>query len=139
MCTPIKTIWILLIKENAVLLVKNKGSSSHILNTFGLPWWKLQEWETFIQCAIRELFEETWLNTSEDNLFLLPTTYTQLISQKSKLINMNLKVYICTQYNGQLVSTIDTEPQWINITTLSDYELLPNVESIIKEGLNLYF
>ena len=31
-------------------------------NTWEIPWWHRENWESILECAKRELFEETWAN-----------------------------------------------------------------------------
>lgn len=36
---------------------------------FSFPWWKMENWEDHLSCAIRELKEETWIDSKELELF----------------------------------------------------------------------
>ena len=63
----IKTVGILIIKDNKVLLVRHEEAASHVTGIYGLPAGRLEKEETEIQGAIRELKEETGLITSEED------------------------------------------------------------------------
>ena len=48
---------------------------------------------------------------------------------------MSYHIFICTKFTGEIASTEETEPEWVKIDKLDNYNLLPNVHQIINDGL----
>ena len=64
-----KIIWSwIIIKEKRVLLIKRSKNKLRYTNMWAFPWWRLEEWETPKQTAIREIKEEVWLNFEIEKL-----------------------------------------------------------------------
>lgn len=55
----IKVRWVILDNNNKVFLVKE--IKKHF---YYLPWWTLEEWESFKECLNREIIEELWVKPS---------------------------------------------------------------------------
>lgn len=57
---PANTIWarILLIYKEQLLLVKHRYHKNYVF----FPWWWVKHWELPIDCLLRELKEEIWLD-----------------------------------------------------------------------------
>lgn len=131
------SVGVLLIKnKKEVLLVKHGKSSSHITGVYGLPAGRLQENESELKAAIRELKEETGLITSQEYLIELSNQYVAKIKRKDGTKTFSLKVYLCTSYYGKLKATDETYPLWIKIKELDKYKLLPNIKNIVIKGLS---
>lgn len=58
----------LLIKDNQILLGKRRGGKDKAAGTFGVPAGHIEEGESILECAKRELKEETTLDTNPENL-----------------------------------------------------------------------
>src|SRR4030042_3276669 len=130
---------ILLIKnKEEVLLVRHGKSAGHITGTYGLPAGRLQENESEIKAAIRELKEETGLITSQEYLIELPKLYVAKIKRKDGAKTFSLKVYLCNFYSGELKATDETQQLWVKIKELDKYNLLPNIKKIVMNGLKKY-
>ncbi len=57
----------IVIRNNKILLLKRKNTPW--MNWYwGVPWWRLDEWESMTIWAIRELQEEVWLKINEKNI-----------------------------------------------------------------------
>lgn len=134
---PVPTVGILVIEDNKVLLVKHSKDAGHLTDTYGLPAGHIGKDETEIESAIRELAEETGLKTTNEFLTPLPTTYRAIIKRKDGNIDMTLKVFKCKSFSGELTTSKETYPEWVEISKLSEIKLLPNIEAVIKEGLSL--
>jgi len=131
------SVGVLLIKnKEEVLLVKHGISATHITGTYGLPAGRLKENEPELKAAIREFKEETGLITLQENLIELPSQYFAKIKTKKGTKNFSLKVFLCNSYSRELKITDETQPLWIKIKEIDKYNLLPNVKSIVFEGLN---
>jgi 8-oxo-dGTP pyrophosphatase MutT (NUDIX family) len=60
-------VWCFLYYEGEILLLKRQDHKPQP-NTWGIPGWKVELWESFFQAIKRELYEETWLDISEEIL-----------------------------------------------------------------------
>ena len=58
-------------KSHQVLFLKRKSSWF-----WTIPWWKTEEWENSLKCAIRELREETGINNLELDFYTYTSSYT---------------------------------------------------------------
>jgi len=126
---------VLIIRNGEVLLVKHGPSASHLTDTYGIPAGRIEENETEIDAALRELQEETGLTTTEENLQELDKVYTAEIKRKENTEKFSLKVYLCNSYSGGLKATDETKPEWVKIKDIDRYLLLPNVKQMILDGL----
>lgn len=132
----IPSIGILIIKENKVLLVKHGPKATHLTGVYGLPAGKVEE-RGEKETAVKELMEETGLVTTVDNLNEFPNNeYSADIETKSgEVVRYPWRVFLCTNYSGSLKSSEETTPEWVEISKLNDYDLLPNVNNAINAGI----
>jgi len=135
----IPTVAILIFNNDQVLLVRHGRESGHITGIFGLPSGRVETGEKEIETAIRELKEETGFIATEENLVEFPNNYyTALIPRKDGQVKeYGWRVYLCKKYFGELKSSNENEvaPLWVKINKLENSNLLPNVETVIKECL----
>jgi len=132
----IPTVGVLIYRNTKeVLLVKHGETASHLTDTYGLPAGRLEENESEIEAVIRELKEESGFITTRENLRELPKLYSAKIKRKNETKTFSLKVFICDSYSGELRKTDETEPLWIKISDLDNYNLLPNIKQIVLDGL----
>ena len=132
----IESVGVLIYKgREEVLLVKHGDSASHLTGAYGLPAGRVEEGETHIDAAIRELEEETGLQTKRNDLEQLPRVYQATIERKEGSKTFNFRVYICHSHSGELRETDETIPSWVSIQDLENYSLLPNISQIVIEGL----
>ena len=134
--TPIPTVGLVVLKDNEVLLVRHSDKAEHLTNTYGLPSGRIEAGETPKIAAKRELFEETGLVTSADSLIELPEQYTAEIMRKDgTMVLFSWTVFLCRGYSGELVTSSETYPEWLKISEVGKYNLLPNVEKAIEQAL----
>ena len=120
------------------MLVRHKEDAEHLAGTYGLPAGRIRENENSIDAAVRELKEETGLKTSTESLLELPQLYYATIERKDgSRQNFSFRVYLCKKYSGELQENKETVPEWINVSELKNYNLLPNVETAINDALKL--
>jgi len=133
----IKCGGIVIIKDNQVLLVKHGQKAEHLNDTFGIPSGRLYKDESEINCAIRELKEETNLDTTTQNLKAMPNIYIATIKRKTEgTKTFSMKIFKCAKFSGELKGNKETIPVWIKLSELNKLNLLPNVKKIIKDSLN---
>lgn len=128
----IKTVGVLLVKDNNVLLVKHNESAGHLNGKYGLPAGRLERGEGKKEAAQRELKEETNLDVSLDDLILLNKKWTAKIERKEGNKEFSLRVFYSNNFSGDLKSNEETSPEWINIDKTEKLDLLPNVFNIIE-------
>lgn len=136
--SPIKSAGILVFNNNKVLLVKHGEKAGHLTGVYGIPGGRFSENEDEKTTAIRELKEETGIEVSLSNLKDYPgNLYTARIKKKDLTEKLfSIKVFVADKYIGNLRKTEETTPEWINISDLKNYNLLPNVEKAINDGYN---
>lgn len=140
MQAPIKSAGIIIIRNKEALLVKHLQKSEHINNVFGIPSGRLNNGESEIDCAIRELKEETGLVTTKKDLIALPNHYVATIKRKTgEAKNFSMKVFKCKKFFGELKKNQEAIPMWIKLSKLDKLDLLPNTKNIIIKilGKNL--
>lgn len=128
----IKTIGVLIIKHNKVLLVKHENSAEHLSGKYGLPAGRINNNESEKEAAKRELKEETGLDVDLNDLILLSKEWTAKIERKDGIKEFSLKVFYTNRFFGNLISSNETSPEWIVIDDLGNIDLLPNVLDIIN-------
>ncbi|MDO8514864.1 MAG: NUDIX domain-containing protein [bacterium] len=132
----IPTVGVVAIKDNRVLLVRHGSAAEHLTGVYGLPSGRQEDGESETETAIREFNEETGLETSLENLKLLPSAYSASIPRKDGTIrNFSLKVFLCNGFKGSLVTTEESIPEWVEVDKITLLALLPNVEKAVIEGV----
>jgi mutator protein MutT len=131
----IPTAGVLIVKNEKVLLVKHGETAEHLNGKYGLPAGRIQPNENIKEAACRELREETGLDADPDGLIRLPGEWFAAIERKNGAKQFALTVFLADKFKGQISGNAETTPEWINTDSLDEYDLLPNVENIIKEGL----
>ncbi len=137
--TPIPTVGIVVIKDTTILLVRHGSGASHVTGIYGVPGGRIDEGESEIEAAARELTEETGLIADEEGLVVLPFEIPSvMIPRKDGSVKyFSWKVYLCKKWTGELRGTAETTPEWVKIADLDTYELLPNTKVVVTEGLKL--
>lgn len=131
----IHTVGVVVLKDDNVLLVREGEQSGHVTGVYNTPAGRIDEGETPVQAAIRELHEESGLITTEADLEQLPKIYEADIPRKDGTIKHFIHTaFVCKRFSGDLVTTDETMPEWVPISELNSYTLLPNVRDIIVEG-----
>ncbi len=132
----IPTVAVLAYKGNKVLLVKHGEKASHLTGVYGLPGGRINDVETEKEAALREFTEETGLTIFGD-LIEIPNRYTAEIKRKDgNTKTFSMRVYICKSFSGELKRSDETTPGWIKIEELKNYNLLPNIEKAVCDGLS---
>ncbi|MFA6131524.1 MAG: NUDIX domain-containing protein [Patescibacteria group bacterium] len=133
----IKTAGVLVFKDNKVLLVCHGKKAGHIDGTYGIPAGRLEDGELSIETAVRELLEESGLETTVEDLEKIPGTYTASIKRKGGTRNFSLETFRCKNWSGELCASDETVPEWVDIDSLDKLDLLPNVKRMISDAMTL--
>ncbi len=133
---PIPSVGIVVFAGDSVLLVRHEAGAEHLSNTYGLPSGRLEEGETCVIAARRELAEETGLIAAAGDLMELPEKYTAEIPRKDGMTRLfSWTVFLCKAFSGELTVSDETSPEWIKISDIQKYKLLPNIENAINQAL----
>lgn len=132
----INTVGVVILNGTKVLLVKHGEAGKHITGTYGLPAGRLEENEEYIDAAIRELYEETGLIADKKDLVPLPTEYRATLEGKSGPRKMFMKTFACTVFKGNLQSSDETIPEWLDLAELENTETIANVKNAIDEAVS---
>ncbi len=121
-----------------VLLVKHLEGASHLTDVYGLPAGRIQKGEASIDAAARELKEETGLEVNMRELSFVKQ-YCADIQRKDGIVKrFSVDIYVCTKYVGELVSSKETEPQWVSMQALNHLSVtLPNVKNAVRDAQSL--
>ena len=134
MIEAIKSVAVIIFRDDEVLLVKNGISSHHPTGIFGLPAGRLDPGETWEEAAKRECFEESGLRPKK--LVKLPTFYEADLARKdSEPKKFCCWSFYCPKYEGELKATEETEPVWVKISEYKKLPLVVNVDKMIEEAL----
>lgn len=139
MSDVVLTIGVLVLrnKNKEVLLVKHGEKAGHPTGIYGLPSGRIEANETEKQASVRELKEETGLETSEYFLIELPYNFgvTELRRKKGTML-CSWKVFICKEYSGEMQTDgEETIPEWVKISELNEYWLSPGIKIAVSEGI----
>lgn len=132
------TVGVVIIDVDKVCLVRHGESASHLTGVYGLPGGRLQVGEDLINAAAREAEEETGLRINITDLKKLPHIFHADIPRKGgEILSVSWTVFVTNKFTGSLASSDETEPEWVEISRVSKFNLLPNTENAIREGLQL--
>jgi|SRR3989344_3381731 len=134
----IPSVGVLVFKGENVLVVKHGEAAGHITGIYGIPSGKL-EGKIEKEVAVKELEEETGLQTREEDLIEFPGNHfvADIPRKDGTTKRFPWTVFLCTKYSGQLIGTDETSPEWVAISRLDTVKpLLPNVVEAVRNGLN---
>lgn len=131
---PIKSVAVIIFLKDNVLLVKNGVSSDHPTGIYGLPAGKVDFSETWEEAATRECFEESGLKPKK--MIKLPTFYEADLERKDgSLRKFCCWSFYCSEYEGELKATDETEPVWVKLSEFKKLPLVINVDRMVEEAL----
>lgn len=141
MNNPIKTAGVVAFTEDRkrVLLIKHSESAGHKTGVWGIPAGKVEKGENELMTAVRELAEEAGIEVEDlQELMPLPQTYSATIERKDgmKHYALNAFVYIL-QKDTQVSGSEEGEVYMIKVEEVKKLPLLPNVEIMITDALDL--
>lgn len=150
---PLQTIGVLVFNEDKskVLMVEHKATSGNPEGIFGLPAGRIQLGESPRDAAIRELKEETGLEIGDDDLesFEGGDFAEDILRGDGSLRRAQWKVYHAIAARGQLMESVETIPQWVELKTIEEWagsdakkdssvgkNIMPNVRDAINNYLS---
>ena len=132
------TVGIVIRDGGRVLLVEHGEAASALKGTYGLPAGKLDSNENFINACLREAKEETGLTIDENDLKRLDHVYYAEIARNDGTVKpFGMIVFATDKFNGELITTDETKPQWFDIQDIENLNLLPNVKEAIEEAFSI--
>jgi 8-oxo-dGTP diphosphatase len=133
----VQTVAVLVFKENKVLLVKHTEKASHLTGIYGLPGGRIDKAETEKEAALRELIEETGLSAKKDCMIdYQDNIYLATLKRKhNQIMNCSWHVFICRKFSGEIKSSDETIPEWVDIMKLDNYNLLANTKQAVEDGI----
>ena len=130
------TVGLVLIKNGEVLLVRNGEKSKHPTGTYGLPAGRIEDKETPEEAIVRETREETGLTVK--NLRVVGKYFAKL-KRKEGSEPMDMIAFFAEDFDGRLHGEPEvTEPLWVDLRQVSQYNLVQNVERAIEDARNKF-
>ncbi|MBX4191559.1 MAG: NUDIX hydrolase [Candidatus Doudnabacteria bacterium] len=124
----------ILIVNNKVLLVKAGPKSRQLNGQLSFPGGDTNLNETDEQAAQRELTEETGLTAQ--NLAVFPGNYVEArIERKTGWVDYSFRVFIATEFIGELRATEETEPFWADIEEARKMKLYGKNNQILEAAI----
>lgn len=137
MSVEIPTVSVVVIDNGRVLLVRHGEATEHVTGVYGLPGGRIEEGESLVAAAVRELQEEAGLLAREEDLVQLPTEYHATLQRKAGPENFWLVVFLVKRYQGEIILNDDTTAEWVPLDMLTSYTLLGDTEAIIQEAVKM--
>ena len=137
---PVKTVAVIAIQDGQILTVRHRAGTTAGEGVTGFPGGRQNDKETEREAAIRELKEETGLNTSVNDLIEFPGNFFEadLNFNGSGKKHATMKIFIVSNFTGVLkdgASKLE-EPEWLLLKRINGglYETPPNVLEEIQNA-----
>ena len=133
-----KSVGVVIIRDGQVLLVRHTELARLPTGILGFPAGRVEEGETDKQGAIRELWEEAGLITTEENLIDIPENhFKSQLHLKKRVEKFDFVALVCTGFTGEIKPAVDgkTIPVWVDINNLPE-NILADVPAIINNTLS---
>jgi len=127
-------VGIILIKNGKILLVRAKDKSLHLNDTFSFPGGHINERETEEEAARREFNEESGLTVGKLTEF--PGNYIESETiRKDGKVQFSFKAYLATDYSGEIRTTDETEPFWIDVDEARKLKLFACDNEVLENAV----
>lgn len=138
MASIVPTVGVIVFNDKKqVLLVRHTKAAGNLTGMYGLPAGRLEEGESEKTAALRELLEESGLLAKEEDLIEFPNDIpiANIKRKDGTVAKFSITPFIAKNYLGDLKKSEEGEPEWVDVLELSEYMLLPNVETIINNAV----
>ena len=115
------TLALIMNRDNVLMGQKKRGFAQGTFNGIG---GKQDPGETIEQAMIRETQEE--IGVTPTNPTLVGNIDFENINYKGEHVNINLSVYICDGYKGEIQETDEMIPYWFDKNHLPYEQMLPD-------------
>jgi 8-oxo-dGTP pyrophosphatase MutT (NUDIX family) len=120
-----KSSTIAVISNNQILVLRRGKTAPWMPGKYCLPGGKLESNESLIECAARELLEETSINCSIENIDSYEVHYRNGYSKTVFITKIHNPIVILNwEHDGY---------EWIDNLTYSNYLLVPGLQTTIKK------
>ncbi len=127
----IPTVGVLVSDGDKVLLVAKKNHPDH---HYQLPGGAVEGSESMKEAAVRELLETTGLNTDANDLEIISREWEAKIAKDYGTKNFSFKCFLCKKYSGEAKETESAIPEWVSMSDVKKYKLVPNTLEAIMEA-----
>lgn len=123
----------IIIKDRRLLIARAKGK-----DVFMAPGGKLEQGETAIEAAIRELYEEFQLVVTADDLKMFGTFYAEAAGSHNAGRQLRMDVFVVKQF-GEIIPDNEIEeirwitsqiPDDIEVGSIFAHEVLPRLKAL---------
>lgn len=134
--SAVRSVGVVIINGDMVLMVRGWYGTTAGEGVYGFPAGRVEEGETLVHAATRELEEETGLIAREEDLAEFPGNYFESeIDMKYGPEKFAFTVFICNKYRGELKPSSENLPEWIPIENLDNYDTLPSIKKAVNSAL----
>ncbi|MFC1711108.1 NUDIX hydrolase [Patescibacteria group bacterium] len=140
MIRPLLGIGIIIKRKNKILLLKRKGS--HGIDQWSLPGGYLEFGETFKQCAVREVKEETGLEVKEKDLHFISLSEQMDYIKTDNKHCVTVGFVVCNQGKKEpeiKESEKCEEIGWFDLQKLPSPLFIPSKDNIENYKKNILF
>ena len=120
------------ITDRDKVLITRRAPKENFAGGWEFPGGKIEAKETPQECLARELKEELNIIVSVDK-------FCTEVHHDYGNINVNLAAYYCSIIDGEIEMSVHDKYQWVKITDLLKYDLLPADVPIAKKVMEDYW
>ena len=119
-------------KKKVLCAQRGKNKFNYISEKFEFPGGKIEDYETDEQCLKREILEELSLNIEINDFYML-------VNHKYPDFELNMKVYLCSSFNRNLILKEHISCKWLDIKNISNLDWaeadIPVVERLLTDKI----
>ena len=136
---PIRSVGVIIIKDDKVLMVRGWDGTTAGEGVYGFPAGRIKEGQIDREVAVYKLKAETGLETKTEALEKFPGNHFIAdlnLDNNGILIHASMDLFVCNNYQGDLNPyTVGMTAEWILIKKLNlIYPTMPNVLEAINNA-----